>query len=178
MAYDPAAQPGGGAAGAAELAASFKAAMRRLASTVTIVSTAHGGRRYGMAATAVSSVTTAPPAILACVNRSASIHAALNVGARYCINLLGPPHAGLVGAFSGERAGEDRFARGDWREGPGGQPHLADAAACVFCVLALSTPYGSHSIVVGEVEAVSLPGDPEPLVYRDGRLHRTVPFAP
>ena len=161
---------------AAELTAAFKAAMRRLASTVTIVSTAHDGLRYGMAATAVSSVTASPPAILACVNRSASIHAALNLGARYCINLLSPAHADIVGAFSGQLAGDERFSRGDWRTGIVGQPYLADAAACVFCVLALSTPYGSHSIVVGEVEAVLLPGDPEPLVYRDGGFHRTVPL--
>jgi flavin reductase (DIM6/NTAB) family NADH-FMN oxidoreductase RutF len=167
-----------GRSDAAELTAAFKGAMRRLASTVTIVSTAHDGRRYGMAATAVSSVTAAPPAILACVNRSASIHAALNVGARYCINLLGPAHAGIVGAFSGQVAGEDRFARGDWRAGGGGQPYLADAAAAIFCRLALSTPYGSHSIVVGEVEAVLLGGDPEPLIYRDGGFHRTAPLAP
>lgn len=162
--------------GADDLTGAFKAAMRRLASTVTIVSTAHDGQRYGMAATAVSSVTTDPPAILACVNRSASIHAALGVGARYCINLLGPRHAGIVGAFSGQMTGEERFGRGDWRVGPGGQPHLADAAACIFCVLALSTPYGSHSIVVGEVEAVLLPGGPEPLIYRDGGFCRAVPL--
>ena len=163
---------------AADLTTSFKAAMRRLASTVTIVSTAHDGQRYGMAATAVSSVTTSPPAILACVNRSASIHAALTVGARYCINLLGPDHAGIVGAFSGQMTGEERFGRGEWCAGPSGQPYLADAAACIFCVLALSTPYGSHSIVVGEVEAVLLPGGPEPLIYRDGGFHKTVPLAP
>lgn len=161
---------------AVELTNTFKAAMRRLASTVTIVSTTHDGQRYGMAATAVSSVTTSPPAILACVNRSASIHAALSIGAYYCINLLGPGHAGIVGAFSGQMTGEERFGRGDWRVGPGGQPYLADAAACIFCVLALSTPYGSHSIVVGEVEAVFLPGEPEPLIYRDGGFYRTVPI--
>ena len=47
-----------------ELEAAFKLAMRRLAATVTIVTAGREGRRFGMTATAVTSVTAAPPTLL------------------------------------------------------------------------------------------------------------------
>ena len=53
----------------------FRKAMRRLTSAVTVITTAHEDRRYGMTATAVTSVSADPPSLLICVNRSASLHA-------------------------------------------------------------------------------------------------------
>ena len=49
----------------------FKLAMRRLSATVTIVSTGDEEGSHGLAATAVTSVSAEPAAVLACVNRSA-----------------------------------------------------------------------------------------------------------
>ena len=39
-----------------DVSPNFKVAMRRLASTITIVSAAHEGQRYGMTATAVPAI--------------------------------------------------------------------------------------------------------------------------
>ncbi len=68
--------------------ADFRKAMRRLASAVTVISTAHDDRRHGMTATAVTSVSSAPPSLLACINRSASLHAPLLASRRFCVNIL------------------------------------------------------------------------------------------
>ena len=152
----------------------FKRAMRRLASTVAIVSTRHDGRRYGMAATAVVSVTTAPPTLLVCINQTASIHDPIVAGGRFCVNLLGVEHEPLVPIFSGSLVGEDRFGTGRWLDDEG-IPYLSDAQAALFCRTISCTPYGSHSVIVGEVEAVRLAdGETRPLVYQEGRLVRTV----
>ncbi|NBW26299.1 MAG: flavin reductase, partial [Betaproteobacteria bacterium] len=52
--------------------------MRRLAATVTLVTTSDAdGKRYGMLATSVTSVTMEPPMLLVCVSRSAHVHPAL-----------------------------------------------------------------------------------------------------
>ncbi len=152
----------------------FKMAMRRLASTVTVITTALDGRRYGMAATSVTSVTAHPPALLVCINQSASIHGPTIANGRFCINLLGVDHDDMVGPFSGQAAGEDRFAYGTWDAHSGGLPYLLDAQANLFCVLTKRVSYGSHSIFVGEVEQVRLCGDTEPLIYQDGGLYRTL----
>ncbi len=42
--------------------------MRRLASSVTVISSANGEQRHAMAATAVTSLSVEPPSLLVCVN--------------------------------------------------------------------------------------------------------------
>src|SRR4029077_10068694 len=68
----------------------FRKAMRTLASAVSIVSTAHDDRRFGMTATAVCSLSMQPPTLLVCVNQSTSLHHPLLNAGRFCINILMP----------------------------------------------------------------------------------------
>lgn len=160
-----------------DLAKGFRLAMRRLAATVTIVTAGREGRRFGMAATAVTSVTTAPPTLLICVNRSASIHDIIVGTGRYCVNLLGTRHAGLVGPFGGGTEGEARFGHGAWSHRDGGMPYLDDAQASLFCDLRQTVDYGSHSILIGEVMSVQLSDAVSPLLYQDGGLAASSPLA-
>lgn len=105
------------------IAGEFKRAMRRLASTVTIVGTADAnGNRYGTTATAVDSVSMNPPSLLVCINHAASIHAPLSGRGAFCVNVLTTEHERLVSAFSGRLTGEERFAVGDWRDDGRGHP--------------------------------------------------------
>ena len=46
----------------------FKAGMRKLALGVALITSATPGRRFGLIATAVSSVSASPPTLLVCVN--------------------------------------------------------------------------------------------------------------
>jgi flavin reductase (DIM6/NTAB) family NADH-FMN oxidoreductase RutF len=153
-----------------ELAAAFKAAMRRFAATVTIVTVADGDTKSGMTATAVASVSTEPPALLVCVNRSASIHANLRMGANFCVNLLAADHIPLSAAFGGKLPPEDRFSLGAWQTHGTGVPYLDDAQANIFCVVDAMIEYGTHTIFIGRAEAVRLHGEVRPLIYGDGRF--------
>lgn len=157
-----------------DLAADFKAAMRRLASTVTIVTTRSGEQRHGMTATAVTSLTTSPPSLLVCVSQSASIHDPIGASGQFCINLLACDHHHLVPVFSGKMMGEERFASGDWVADEMGIPCLVDAQANVFCTVVQHMSYGSHSIFIGTVDKVLLFGVTSPLLYQEGALFRTV----
>ena len=87
----------------------FKCAMRRLTSTVTIVTAEYGGRRHGMVATAVCSLGIDPPSLIASVAHTASLHSPLLTSGRFCVNLLTLSQADLVPVFSGQRSGEARF---------------------------------------------------------------------
>src|SRR5262245_34703660 len=108
--------------------AEFKRAMRRLASTVTIITTADiNGHRYGMTATAVNSLTMDPPSLLICVNHNASIHAPLVGRGRFCVNVLTTEHEDLVSAFSGRLKGDERFTVGEWNDEDSGLPYLEGA---------------------------------------------------
>ncbi len=152
-----------------DVAQAFRQAMRRLAATVTIVSTARLGARSGMTATAVTSLSLEPPALLVCVNRSASLHADLAVGARFCVNILGHGHGELSAAFGGQAEPEERFAQGVWADDGYEVPYLLDAPANVFCIVAQMIDYGTHSIVIGRVYAAREGEGGHPLIYGNGR---------
>jgi len=48
----------------------FRQSMRRVASTVSVITCTHEGRRYGITVTSVTALSFAPISILACINRS------------------------------------------------------------------------------------------------------------
>ena len=164
--------------GSGEILAAFKLAMRRLAATVTIVTAGRDGRRFGIAATAVTSVTAAPPTLLVCINQSASIHDIIVDSGHYCVNILGTRHADLVVPFGGRVRGEARFGHGDWSLGDGGVPYLDDAQASLFCAVRQTVAHGSHSIFIGEVMSVRLSDEIAPLIYQDGALAASQSFGP
>jgi len=58
----------------------FRDAMRRFATTVSIISCASDGCRDGMSATAITSLSVEPPSLLVCVNKSAATHRVLSTG--------------------------------------------------------------------------------------------------
>ena len=151
----------------------FRKAMRRLAATVTLISTTDAsGQRHGMAATAVNSVTMDPPTLLICINHSASVHQPLIESGRFCINVLMPSHHELVGFFSGLKTGEERFKTGDWQlDDATGLPYLHGAQCNLFCRVASVTTVGTHSVIIATVGSVQMADEVTPLLYANGRLH-------
>lgn len=145
----------------------FRSAMRALASTVSIVSTRHERRRFGMTATAVTSVSTEPPSLLICINRSASLHGPLLDSRLFCVNILHAWQSALAQAFGAKDV--DRFAHGAWLADERDTPYLGDAQANIFCDVDDVHAYGSHTIVVGKVYHVGVRKPVHPLVYQDGR---------
>ena len=154
--------------GAADVPAAFRFAMRRLTSTVTVVTALDKGARVRMTASSITSLTVNPPALLVCVNRSASLHACLDVGASFCVNLLASGQREIPAVFAGGLAGEARFAHGVWTADDHGVPRLEDAQANVSCSVDRMLSYGTHSIVIGRVEAVRIAGAVDPLLFQDG----------
>lgn len=151
-----------------DLAASFKIAMRRLASAVAVVTAIGEDGPTGMAATSLTSLTMAPPALLVCVNRSASLHACLATGSAFNVNLLSRDQRDVSAAFGGAVARELRFTVGTWVPDHRGIAMLDGAQANLSCIVDAIMPYGTHSIVVGKVEALRLTGAVAPLIYQDG----------
>jgi flavin reductase (DIM6/NTAB) family NADH-FMN oxidoreductase RutF len=150
----------------AQLQATFKLAMRRLAGGVALVSTVHEGVRHGMTVTAVSSLTMDPPALIVSVNRHASAFDALVMSGRFCVNLLTQSHADLAVSFSRKPDGDARFARGAWRAGHCGLPTLDGSVASIACRLHDLVEYGTHAILIGAVEHLEVEPQPmAPLVY-------------
>ena len=148
-----------------EILDSFKSAMRHVAATVYAVTTGHGGGRYGILATAVSSLSFEPPSLLVCVNRSASLHAPLAEAETFCVNVLGLGNRDVAEQFV-SRGGQDRFAVGAWEEWHD-LPVLATAQSSLVCRRAHCHDFGTHSIFIGELLAAKHRRDAAPLTYYD-----------
>ena len=151
-------------------AETFKAALRHLASGVSLITTRDAaGAPLGMLATAVSSVTAEPPTILICINHTATMHAALMESRKFCGNFLAIGNNAVAQRFTGAIPREERFAEGDWEVLASGAPVLSDAHAAMDCEIAEITEMGSHSVIFGRVLAakVAESAASEPLVFHN-----------
>ncbi|HEX2529437.1 MAG TPA: flavin reductase family protein [Geminicoccus sp.] len=153
--------------------------MRRLAAGVTIVTTGRAPERFGLTATAVTSVSADPPTLLACINRDSDSFKPITRNGRFAVNVLGTMHHELAERFGGRFAesGEPRFMVGDWMQGGHDVPILVDAPVCFECQLETVHDGASHGIMVGRVLAVRTIATPQPLLWFEGgfavpgRLH-------
>lgn len=148
----------------------FRAAMRRLASTVCILTTVADGQRRGMTATAVMSLSADPPSLVASINRSASINGLLSLGQAFAVNLLAEAHDPLALRFAGGAPPDVRFDGLHWSDDPWGAPHLPEAAASLSCVVDQRFEHATHTLVVGAVREVRLNGEGSPLLFAHGRF--------
>ncbi|HWK40460.1 MAG TPA: flavin reductase family protein [Croceibacterium sp.] len=150
-----------------ELLDSFRSAMRHVAATVYAVTTGHGGGRYGILATAVSSLSFDPPSLLVCVNRSASLHAPLASADIFAVNVLGLGNRDVAEHFMNCGA-DDRFVVGEWEESHG-IPVLATAQSSLICRTRHRHEFGTHTIFIGELIAANHRDNAAPLTYYDRR---------
>lgn len=153
----------------------LKAAMRRLAATVTIVTATDGIAHHGMTATAVTSVSMAPPSLLACINQRTRLFELMSRTDQFCVNILRADQVDHATAFAGGMPADERFKIGTWRQNERGLAYLADAQASIFCRKVCAIQQGTHSIFIGEVVHVSVRDVVEPLVYQNAQYCRSVP---
>src|SRR4051812_22341457 len=102
--------------------------MRLLASGVTIVASAHEGRRSGLTATAVCSLALSPPRILVSINVQGHTYEIVSRSRCMSVNLLSESQQRLAERFAAKRAAEDtdRFVHGNWIMKATGAPILND----------------------------------------------------
>ncbi|MGE6786627.1 flavin reductase [Ensifer adhaerens] len=131
--------------------ATFRNGMSRLGSAVSVVTTRHGGKRYGFTASAVCSVSDTPATLLVCINRASSCFHAFENTRHFCVNTLMPGQEDISDLFGGRTLSADRFALGDWREGLTGAPVLANASVSFECELTNAIDEATHRILVGRV---------------------------
>jgi flavin reductase len=158
-----------------DLQQDFRLAMRRVASTVAIVSAQRDNERHGTTATSVTSISMDPPSVLVCFNQASRLHEFLHSQDRFCINVLHTANLDIARVFSSNATAMERFAIGDWRTDGEGMPYLADAQANLFCQKEQEIIYGSHTIFIGRVLRALTREDVSPLLYRDGRYGAVAP---
>lgn len=167
--------------------AAYRAALRRFASGVTIVTTLGAGQAnaqaraqpqepavdHAMTATAFTSVSLEPPLVLVCVEKIARFHEAVIASGVWGVSIL---------AETGQQAADALAIRGREldgqltayaiKRGSTGVALFTDALARLECRTTATHDGGDHTIVVGEVltaEAINDDARIGPLVYYAGR---------
>lgn len=146
----------------------FTTGMRRLAAGVCLITTTDGRARHGLVATAVTSVSAAPPTLLVCVNRQASIHDHILGTGRFAVNVPSAAQADIAACFASPADRETRFDAGRWISRATGVPILEAACVSFDCLTSTTTTQGTHTVLFGLVQDVWLQQVAPPLTYFEG----------
>ena len=159
------------------LSAQFVEAMAAAASGVSVVTTGGAAGRFGLTVSAVTSVSSEPPLLLACINRKNLISAAITSNGCFTANLLSEHQVPLARIFAGrpEHGAPYDFAAADWHKGVTSAPVLDHAAATFECKLDSWHDGGTHRIFIGQVIAANISGLTT-LAYHHRKYGRFVAF--
>ncbi len=154
--------------------ASFREAMSRLGAAVHVVTTAGPGGKTGATATAVCSVSDAPPTLLMCLNRRSQTNPVVIENGVFCVNTLDAGGAEIADIFAGRTGvqGSDRFGKGEWTVLTTGSPVLMSAVVAFDCRIIEVRSVASHNVFFGAVETVRLGPSGPALVYHERAYKR------
>lgn len=148
-------------------AAKFKAAMRCIASTVTVITSRVGTVSNGMTATAICSVSAAPPRILVVINQSNRSHASIERAGTFAINVLSEQQVSLAQHFASKA--DAPLERVEHHPGVTGAPILDGCVAHLECVVESQMASGTHSVFIARVVSTH-DRDALPLLYHNGHF--------
>ncbi len=133
--------------------ADFRAAMRRLAGGVSVITVGQGRDVTGMTVTSVSSLSVDPPTLIVCINRDSSSWPLLNRYGVFGVNILNAQQIDIAERFSGKGGlkGVERFSGAQWTTRSSGVPLLVGALASIDCEVEQIVERHSHGIVIGRV---------------------------
>jgi 4-nitrophenol 2-monooxygenase / 4-nitrocatechol 4-monooxygenase, reductase component len=147
----------------------YREAAGHFTTGVAVITTLHEGRRYGVTASAVSSLSLDPPMLLVCLNRGLATRDAVVAARRFAVNVLAEDQAAIAMQFA-TRA-PDKFAGIPLADGIEGVPLLTDALAHLQCTLVDPVDAATHTVLLAEVDEVRV-GDGSPLAYFRGSFGR------
>jgi flavin reductase len=153
----------------------FREAMAHLGAAVNIITTDGPGGRCGFTASAVCSLTDDPATVIVCMSRSSRQNATFKKNGVVCINTLTGKQQDLSDIFAGRRnlSMLERFASAKWSTLVTGAAVLDEALLSLDCRIARSDDFGTHSLFVCSVMALTRARNDSALIYF-GRAFHTV----
>jgi flavin reductase (DIM6/NTAB) family NADH-FMN oxidoreductase RutF len=156
-------------------ASTFKAALGRFSSGVTVVTVHTEEGDYGMTASAFCSLSLNPPLVLVCVNKDSTTQQRMEASTGFGVSILSADLKTASNQYAGygdqpQSAFEEDCERGEHSAAP----LLAGALAWLDCSHHAAHDGGDHIIFVGKVENAAAFGERDaldPLLYAAGRYH-------
>jgi len=147
----------------------FIKALRNLAYPVCIISNSENGNKNAITVSSMTSLSIDPASLLACINKSASIHGTLKNGYLVNVNLLSSSQQEISTICSSSDLDVSRFDNDHWSYDENQTPFLSDSQAIIGCKIEEMVDYATHSILILSIENVILNSEePDPLLYCNG----------
>lgn len=147
--------------------ATFRSALSRFASGVTVVTTVLDGVDHAMTASAFTSVSLDPPEVLVCSQRTHRFHEAVLESGIWGVSILSDRGRAASAWFAHRgRELEGQFDDIPHHRGDLGVPLLDASLAWLECRTIATHDGGTHTILVGEVTWAGVhEGEDDPLLY-------------
>lgn len=137
----------------------FRHVVGHLASGVSIITTRLRDADFGMTVSSVTSLSTDPPTMLACLNKAVPTAAAVTKAGNFIINILAEDQGHLGHKFA--TPSNDKFRGVEFTRSELGHPLLTNALASLECRVVEEMSGGTHLIVIGQVvRATANQGNP------------------
>jgi flavin reductase (DIM6/NTAB) family NADH-FMN oxidoreductase RutF len=159
------------AAGEAEFSSSdLRIVLGSFATGVTVITSRSAHHAYGMTANAFSAVSLDPPLVLVCVISGTAGAETIERNEAFAVNILGAHQEPVSRYFSWKDRprGAEAFEEIAHDTAVTGCPVLEGAAGFLDCRLADSHEAGDHVIFIGEVVAIGVDPEVDPLLFHHG----------
>ena len=147
----------------------FRDAMGKFATGVTVITTEVDGVAHGMTANAFMSVSLSPKLVLISIGHKAKMLDKINESGKFAVNILSEDQQEVSMLFAGQLK-EKREAEFDFVKEV---PVIKDALANIVCRVYETNVVGDHTLFIGEVEEIVLQ-DGKPLTFFAGKYGQIV----
>jgi len=155
----------------------FKAALGSWAAGVTVVTTRHGDRVYGITVSSFTSLSLEPRLILVCLANSNRLPRMVEESKRFAVSILADGQQDVSAYFAtSKREPVPEFEEIGTIEWHTGSPIIDGALAHLDCELHESIPGGDHTIIIGRVLGAAASEDRRPLLYYRRAYHSLLPL--
>lgn len=149
--------------------AAYREVVGHFMSGVAVVTTLHEGQRFGVTASAVSSLSLEPPMLLVCLNRSLPTANAVIAAGTFTVNILREHQSTLALQFATRHP--DKFRDVEIANGDLDAPVLADSLAHIECTVHQTVTAATHTVFLGRVHS-AYARQGRPLAYFRGSFGR------
>ncbi|HWO97928.1 MAG TPA: flavin reductase family protein [Bacillus sp. (in: firmicutes)] len=147
----------------------FRNAMGKFATGVTVITTELEGEAHGMTANAFMSVSLNPRLVLISIGEKAKMLDKINESGKFAVNILSEEQKEVSMQFAGQIK-EKREVEFDWMSEI---PVVKDALANIVCKVHSKQVAGDHTLFIGEVTDIVL-REGVPLTFYEGKYGQIV----
>lgn len=142
----------------------FRNAMGKFATGVTVITTLLEGEAHGMTANAFMSVSLNPKLVLISIGEKAKMLDKINESGKFAVNILSDDQKELSMHFAGQMK-EEREIEFDWVNE---LPVIKNALANIVCKVHSKQIAGDHTLFIGEVTDI-VTSEGAPLAFYEGK---------